>query len=261
MYMSNWVFQKRKVCERATGTKRTEIQSFNCRDCRHFSPPTNFLPKQTGEKYCSAYKLFLQFTNCECVLRVVSLQSTRYLSTGETYSSWVSERLDSIWRVNASFLKTWHEGKGGLTLLNTEHRRCQLDTQERVHDNISDRWNLSGFFSHASTIYLIFSDATKLWDNMWQKQPAWIVLRIYYDHLESFYGKRGVTYLDRMRAILLSCPSSSELSAREFSSSSSLLSLLMSELLPEECVERAIPPGRPEGIVKGNGWITFQHIL
>lgn len=47
----------------------------------------------------------------------------------------------------------------------------------------------------------------------------------------------------RLRVALESFFSSSDLSAREFSSSS-LSSLLMSELL-EECVERAIPPGRP----------------
>lgn len=47
-----------------------------------------------------------------------SPQSTRnWSSTGETYSSFWSERLESIWRVNASFLKTSHEGKGDFNIV------------------------------------------------------------------------------------------------------------------------------------------------
>lgn len=57
------------------------------------------------------------------VMSIKSPPSTRNVSSiGETYSSFWSERLESIWRVNASFLKTWDEGKGGIsTLLYTKH--------------------------------------------------------------------------------------------------------------------------------------------
>ena len=59
-------------------------------------------------------------------------------------------------------------------------------------------------------------------------------------------GRGGLPYLTLVRAILLSFLSSSDLSAMEEFSSSSLSSLLMSEPL-EEWVERATLPGRRGG--------------
>lgn len=47
------------------------------------------------------------------------LSTRNWSSIGETYSSFWSERPESIWRVNASFLKMWDEGKGGF-------QHCQI---------------------------------------------------------------------------------------------------------------------------------------
>lgn len=54
------------------------------------------------------FYLFIYFIFC------MKPQSTRSWSLiGETYSSFWSERPENIWRVNASFLKTWDEAKAG----------------------------------------------------------------------------------------------------------------------------------------------------